>query len=277
LSRAMDDMSDTVSALTAKVEEQTAEIKDKEAQIAAINQELKETKDLRDKEHAEYLEAKSDDEEAAEIVDNAKGVLETFYKENELMLAQFKQPFTSTAGEAPPPPPKTWEGSYGGKTDESTGVIFILMMIHEDILKDVTKGKQEEADSLALYTKSKTNLETNRDELNTAIDALTTSRGTANQDIESNKNDRGLKNQELKTVLKRIEDANPNCDFITINYAVRRENRHIEIDGLEKAKQILAGGKFDGLPDPDREMVPNDAAALVQNRRDRRKFLGRES
>ena len=29
-----------------------------------------------------------------------------------------------------------------------------------------------------------------------------------------------------------------------VNYPLRRKNRHIEKDGLEKAKAILEGGKF---------------------------------
>merc|ERR1712151_564528 len=155
------------------------------------------------------------------------------------------QPFTSVAGEAPPPPPKTWEAPYGGKTEESTGILAILEMIHDDINADIAKATTEEGEAVALYTRTKTNLETERG--------------------------------ELKTIMDRIAGAAPNCDFVTINFHVRSQNRKIEIDGLEKAKAILSGASFDGLPDPNREIKPGDAA-LVQHASDsRRKFLRRQS
>merc|ERR1719198_1851049 len=67
------------------------------------------------------------------------------------------------------------------------------------------------------------------------------------------------KKGELDTVLDKIHDVNPNCEYFEVNYVMRRENRHIEIDGLQKAKAILEGGVFDEAPDPNREIKPGDA------------------
>ena len=36
------------------------------------------------------------------------------------------------AGEAPPPPPATFEGDYGGKTGESQGIVAIMEMVAAD-------------------------------------------------------------------------------------------------------------------------------------------------
>jgi len=263
-SRTMDELSDVISALKAKIEELSAEIKEKETRVDEINVELKEIKEQRGKENAEFLVAKKDDEDAAVLVDNSKNVLQSFYSDNGLMLVQGsgKQPFESESGKAPPPPPKTWEAPYGGKTEESTGIIAILEMIHSDILKDVSKAVKEEAAALALYTTTKTDLENERTGLTTSIGELTTARSTAEGDVETNVQSRSTKHGELQVVLKKIADASPGCDFININFGLRSQNRQIETDGLQKAKAILSGGAFDA-PDPNREIKPGDAS-LVQ-------------
>jgi len=281
-SREMDDLSDTITTLKAKVAELQAEIQDKNAQVDAINKELKDAQTQRDEEHAAYTVAKENDVAAIALVTNAKSVLETFYKENNLMLLQNRNlrgkraesPFKSEAGQAPPPPPQTWEQpGYGGKIEESTGIIAILEMIHDDITQDISKADQEEGEALALYTKTKTNLETDRTGLTTAIDELTIASSAASADSNGAAADRGTKNGELSAIMARIRNAAPGCDFVTVNFHVRSNNRKIEIDGLEKAKAILSGAVFHSLPDPNREIKPGDALLL----QGRRKFLRRQS
>lgn len=281
-SRTMDELTDSITTLTSKVAELTSEIQDKEAQVAAINQELNQTAVERQDEHAEYLVAKKDDQDAASLVSNAKQVLSNFYKDNKLMLAQQKHaglvqkgPFQSEAGKAPPPPPQTWKNpTYGGKTAETTGILAILDMIESDINADISKADKDEAASLALYTKTKTNLETERSGLTTSLGQLNTAKSAAEVDKTQATTDRSNSKNLLGVVMKKIKDASPGCDFVTINFHVRSQNRKVEMDGLNNAKAILSGGVFDGLPDPGREIKPGDA--LVQYNVDpRSKFLHR--
>jgi hypothetical protein len=271
-SRGMDDLSDSISADKAKILELAAEIADKSEQVAAIVKELKEIKRIRDDEEKEYLVNKKDDEDAAQLVVNAKDVISKFYTDNGLMLAQQqkeqrgKQPFISQAGEAPPPPPPTWEAPYGGRTDEQTGIVAILGMIREDILMDIQKATKEEGAAVALYTKSKSALETEEGELTQAIGALQMAKGDKEQDVIDNTGDRLTQKGSLAVVMDRIKAAEPGCDFFAINYPLRVKNRQIEVDGLLKAKTILSGGSFSAEEDPNRELKPGDAAALVQGR-----------
>merc|ERR1719203_1659614 len=44
---------------------------------------------------------------------------------------------------------------------------------------------------------------------------------------------------------KTTADLHAQCDFILQNFEERRANRETEIGGLEKAKSILAGAKFE--------------------------------
>jgi len=282
-SRDMDELTETITALTAKVAELTSEIQDKEAQVAAIDHQLAEIKEERDKEAAEYAAAKKDDEDAAVLVANARDVLHDFYTSNGLMLVQEKkgssQPqgsdFVSQAGEAPPPPPKTWKDPrYGGKTEESTGILAILDMIESDIQKDIQKADKEESASQTLYLKTKTNLENRKNDLTGSIGSLTSDKSAAIGEIQTAIQDRNVKKGELAVIMKKIQDAVHSCDFVTINFKSRSQNRKIEIDGLEEAKAVLSGGVFDGLPDPDREMKPGDALVQYPSKH---KFLHRLS
>merc|ERR1719353_2876247 len=126
-----------------------------EAEIEDLETSKKEAGEQRSKENAEYTSAKADDAAAVGLIENAMGVLENFYAENGLNLAQVRrvqQPFVE-AGEAPTPPPSTWDGEYGGAKGESTGIIAIMTLIKEDIEKDIAKATKIEEESVAAYEK----------------------------------------------------------------------------------------------------------------------------
>merc|ERR1719197_2293759 len=115
----------------------------------------REAGEQRTKENSEYMAAKADDAAAVSLIENAMGVLETFYSENGLMLAQVrrvKQPFVE-AGEAPTPPPSTWDSEYGGAKGESTGIISIMTLIKQNIEKDIAKSDKQEEDAVEAYDK----------------------------------------------------------------------------------------------------------------------------
>jgi len=230
--------------------ENTKEIKD-------LNEELTQAgKDRKDANQA-WQNTNKDDKAAAALVVSAKDVLAKFYKDNDLMFVQKKMD-PVVAGEAPPPPPSTWEGGYGGKTEEATGIVAILEMIHEDIEKDRAKAKSEEDEDQKAFDEFKKNTEEQVKALKKANSQLEGEKGGAEDDVGSNKKDRLASKGELDAVLKKISDATPGCDYLTINYEVRLKNRQIEIDGLVKAKAILEGGEFPSFLE-DRQTKSGDA------------------
>merc|ERR1719359_2327704 len=113
-----------------------------EQEIAQINKDIASMEDQKEQTTKEL---------AAATVNQAKDVLASFYKDNGLVFVQ-KAPAVE-AGEAPPPPPSTWDDSYGGKTGESQGIVAILSMIHEDIVKDQKKAKAEEDEAQTNFEK----------------------------------------------------------------------------------------------------------------------------
>jgi len=246
--RTMDERSDTIDELTNDIAEIVKTIAENEAEIKSIQEELSNAAKMRRDENAEWTAANRDDGAAANLVNSAKDVLAGFYETNNLNLLQQKKKMEPVvAGEAPPPPPSTWEAPYCGKTGESQGIVAILEMIHEDIIKDQTKAKADEDKAQATFDSFSTNSRTQISALEDANTSLTDTKGTKEDDISTAKEQRGAKHDELNAVIEKINDATPSCVYTTINYPVRLKNRQVEIDGLEKAKAILQGGEFPSM------------------------------
>merc|ERR1719272_1941554 len=149
-SRAVDEMTDAMTKLDQEIDAATKEIASKQEERKNTNTELEEANKLRGKEQGEFRTSQQEDQEAAKTVDNAKNVLANFYKDNGLV---FLQAPAVEAGEAPPPPPATFKGDYGGKTGESQGIVAILEMVYDDIKKDQKKAKADEEESQAAFDK----------------------------------------------------------------------------------------------------------------------------
>jgi len=246
--RTMDERSDTIDELNNDIAEIVKTIAENDAEIKSIQEELEKATTMRGDEHTAWEAADRDDGAAAELVMRAKDVLAGFYEENNLNLLQKNKKMEPVvAGEAPPPPPSTWEAPYGGKTGESNGIVAILEMIHEDIIKDKDKSKADEDKAEETFQSFKTNSETQIQALEDANSELTDTKGSKEEDISSAKEQRGSQHDELNAVIQKINDAAPSCIYQTINYPVRLKNRQVEIDGLEKAKAILQGGEFPSL------------------------------
>jgi chromosome segregation ATPase len=252
-SRGMDELTESNNKLSAQIEEIKAEIVEKNAAIAATEKSVADATTNRERENTDYKASERDDKLAKDTVKSAKDVLTSFYKDNGLMFLQ--QP----AGEAPPPPPATFDAPYGGQTDTATSILAILDMIIDDVQKDMEKAKAEEEKAAADFEIFKTESEASIQSLTEEVTALEGVQGEKESKVTQNVESRATMHEELNAVMKLIADAKPGCDFFTINYPSRVKNRHIEIDGLGKAKTILSGGSFNAAPDPNREMNVGDA------------------
>lgn len=258
-SRAIDDHTDAMTKLNAEIKQLEKDIVAMEEKKTNVKEELATATDLRKKENTEWKASDSDDEQAAITVNNAKDVLEGFYKDNNLAFVQKASAPVVEAGAAPPPPPATFEGDYGGKTGESQGISAILGMVFEDIKKDQAKAKAEEDDAQAAFDKFEKASNEEVGNIGAAISKAKGLIGDKEQAEGTNTDERGIKKGELNAVLKKMEEINPNCEYFTVNYKMRADNRDVEVDGLVKAKAILQGGTFSKAPDPNRAMKPGDA------------------
>jgi exonuclease VII small subunit len=260
-SRTIDEQTDKITHLTEVIAECEKTIEELIAESKKTKEELDKATRMRKDENTAWKQTDKDDKAAAETVASAKQVLEGFYKDNGLVFAQkAKQPVEGmAAGEAPPPPPPTWEGDYGGKTGESQGIVAIMEMVHEDIKKDRADAKADEDASENEYQDFKKDSEDKMKSLKEQKESTEKAKGKAETDKTNTEKERATKKGELDSLLDKIKDINPNCEYFEVNYPMRTKNRQIEIDGLNKAKAILQGGVFDEGPDPNREIKPGDA------------------
>jgi len=262
LSRAIDDDTDTMTRLTSEIETLDEQIKENQDAIEVLKTQMAEALQQRLDENKAYEADKADDKMAAETVQDAYNVLETFYKEEGLMLVQgrSKAPVVVEAGKAPPPPPTTWDSPYAGKTAESTGILAILSMIKEDIERDAAKADAAENDALAAYNKLVKELEDEETERNQNIVMMVTDKaGKIGEHLDTEAS-RATAKSGLDGALASIASLEPSCNYFTVNFQVRVKNRQIEKDGLEKAKAILQGAEFGNptttTPAKKRKWVP---------------------
>merc|ERR1719272_1610683 len=97
------------------------------------------------------------------------------------MLAQYPKEIegSGTGGDAPTPPPSTWEtAEYGGATGESNGIIQMMEIVKDDINKDIAKAAAEELAALEAFNALSL-------DITNAIGALRTTR----TNLESTKGD----------------------------------------------------------------------------------------
>mmetsp|Transcript_41871 Transcript_41871/g.98130 ORF Transcript_41871/g.98130 Transcript_41871/m.98130 type:complete len:708 (-) Transcript_41871:64-2187(-) len=242
-SRVIDEHTDAIARLKSEIAQLEKDIAQAEEEIATIKEQMTEAARIRADENAEWKKSDADDKDAAEVVQQAIDVLTSFYQENGLALLHLKsaQIPEVKAGEAPPPPPPTWEAPYGGAMGEQDGVVSILEMIHEDILKDQTKAKNEEDAAEASYQAFVQDSTFAIQTLEASISTMEGQKSNKEKRISDRLGMRLTKKGELDGVLATMSELKPGCDFVTINYPVRLENRQIELDGLFKAKTILLG------------------------------------
>mmetsp|Transcript_87652 Transcript_87652/g.151855 ORF Transcript_87652/g.151855 Transcript_87652/m.151855 type:complete len:738 (+) Transcript_87652:62-2275(+) len=264
-SRSIDETTDAITQLQEDIKNLEKEVDDTNKTKIKTEQALKEATDMRTAEHKQFLLTDADDLEALQTVQSAHDVLETFYKDNNLMLMQR----SAIAGEQPTPPPETWDGAYMGATSESTGILAVMQMIIEDIEKDKAKAKSTEDTAEQEYQTFKSDSDEAIGTYNTRISSLQGTIAGKASDIEQKKGERAGEKATLDVTIKKIKDnAKPpgvgtvGCDYYTTAYAVRVKNRQVEIDGLTKGKAMLQGGEFTA-PDPNREIKPGDALLQV--------------
>jgi len=245
--QAMDDQ-------TALINRKKATIADCQAEIKAIDEKTKETNLQRDeatvarrKEKLEYEAAKAMDEAAATLIASAKDVLQKFYTDNGLALAQVHkqarhtQPVV-TAGEAPPPPPTTFSEPYGGAKGESNGIQSLLEMVHADVEKDIKTATKAEKDAIADYDNFMSSSKTLLENMASDKSALEGEIGEAETAISDARTLRGEKKALLDDTMSFLRSIAPSCDYMAVNFELRKSNREAEIDGLMGAKTALLGG-----------------------------------
>jgi hypothetical protein len=247
LNYAIADNTEEIERNEAIVEKMKGVITLKHEAISAIEEEVKNAKELRKEQNGEYTTSKADDETAVKLLDKAIAALAKFYTDNNLSNKSFLQKSSKHRGpgELPAPPPQTWDdANYGGAKGENEGATAIMELIKQDVQKDIRVAEEEETKAQEAHDKFLSESSEQVDDLNAQIDQATVQKTDAEDTIKSETADRTASQEVLKETEALVAAEKPACDFITGNFTTRKDNRAAEVDGLEKAKAVLSGAKF---------------------------------
>jgi len=228
--------------------------------IEAVTRDISDMEAQRKEETEAFEQAKSDDEAAIALLNEAKAALQKFYEENDIdasgdkeaALVQRKGPeFERDEDNAP----DAEFSEAGSKKGPAKGIVSLLTMIAEDLENEVKNAESAEKkaqtayeEQLALAKKMKEDLIEKETNTRQEIDG--------HREDESNEETSRSDNVDSKdSELKIKADIQPDCDFITKNFDVRAERRATEVEALRQAKDMLRGA--------DVALAKEDAMALI--------------
>lgn len=233
----------------AKISKLEQVVKAREAEkthtISAIQDVVKEITDMesqRTTENAEFLQAKSDDEKAIDLLEQAKTALAEYHaKHGSLEPAKMFLQEDPAAEEPAATAPEAKFSKKDHREVESKGIVSLLNMIIEDLHREIENGvKAEEAAQLD-FEKRLAAAKTVKSDLNTKKANLDEVIASKNQALDSTHTLKEDNSRSLSTDKEEETVIKPDCDFMIKNIAERRNKRDTEVAGLREAKSLLAG------------------------------------
>jgi len=248
----VDDSTEDIDRAKSKVEEITTQIKEREESVAQLEKDLQAAKDQRAEEKTKFEGDKVDDQNAKGLLKMATEVLGKWKSGGEFVQMHSQPTFLQiskhnqkqqTPGDAPPPPPSTWdEGEeYKGAGGESQGIMSILDILADDIQKDIDSAVKAEEEAEESFGKIKTDLEDTIKDGEDAIEAYEKEKADREDEAVEAAKERATEKEGLDATMTEIKSLKPGCNYILLNVEVRTKKRQVEIDGLKKAKSILQG------------------------------------
>jgi len=239
LGKAIADHKESIASLT----EELAALADG---IKALDKQVSEATEERKEEHEDNTETLASNNAAKELIGMAKNRMNKFYSPK-----LYKAPpapaadvaFVSRSGVAPPPPPETF-GAYAKKGDESTGVIAMMDMMVADLDKEITEIETEEKENQKEYEQFMSDSAGKRASDAKSIEDKEANKADLEATLVTTSEEKGAKTKEAMATAQYLSEVHGDCDWLLSNFAMRKDARAGEIDGLKKAKAVLSGADF---------------------------------
>jgi hypothetical protein len=216
------DLSTSVDLLAQRLRDMQTQISENNKQLQQIADEMANAKRVREAEAAEHEQAKKDDAQAMDLIQNAKTIISNVFKG----VGSFVQ----TDSEALQP---VVNSAAGNK------ILAMMDQLTSDLKKDVDSASTAEKNAVALFQKAQQGLQDQVKNLNNQNDALKSTAGDKTLEKGDKETEADTKKKELKVIEKRMKDVEPECNFFVEKYATRSQDRELEKQGLLKAKSIL--------------------------------------
>merc|ERR1719482_1409947 len=221
-----------IASLTAKIDESAAasaklkeEVKELQAELAALAKEQAEMDKIRAEQNAAYKDAKADLELGLSGVGQALDVLREYYGGAALLQA----------GQPPVPEKHVPAGGAGG------GIIDILEVVESDFAANLAKEETQEADAAAEYEKITQENKVTKALKEQDVKYKTQEFKGLDKLIAELTADKDGLSTELAAVLEYYEKIKDRCIAKAETYEERKRRREAEIAGLKEALSILSG------------------------------------
>mmetsp|Transcript_24982 Transcript_24982/g.54905 ORF Transcript_24982/g.54905 Transcript_24982/m.54905 type:complete len:703 (+) Transcript_24982:62-2170(+) len=277
LKHTLSNLAQTMSNSNDAISNLNAEIKSLEDGIASLDKATADATEQRKEEHDAFIESSTEDRAALQIMEFAKNRLNKFYNPNEYKappkreLTEEERMYSAYGGDigttpapggiantgamalvavgahhkeidAPAPPPST--GSFGKKKGESSGVIGMMDMMINDLKKQMQEATFDEESSQQDYEKLMADAAKKRAADSASISEKEGALAETQEELHEAKDTSSAKMNQLEETQEYLVDMHKTCDFLLENYQKRKDARATEIDGLNKAKEILSGADF---------------------------------
>lgn len=252
-----------IEGLTASIEElaavasQKAEVmKKSEDEIAAANQAMAEATEQRKQDSADFVVAVDLNKQAVALIQKAKNKLNGFYnphlvpkeKVQELSAEEELEAGARTVlvQKLPKGQPETWAaGDRKNKGQKGASVLALMDMLANDLNKDTQAMEHDEKTAQKDYEKLSSDLAKSVVESTSSFNDAKQSKAQAQDQKQTAESTLSMKDDEHQDVKQTIADLHAQCDFILSAFEERKAARENEVAGLDKAKAILSGAKFD--------------------------------
>jgi septal ring factor EnvC (AmiA/AmiB activator) len=235
---------DKLTRLADKEDELKATISSLEDDLAKTKSDMEELLEMRNEEVEAFRKALKDDADAVALMDKAIVAISSYYKKNKIPLefVQKKEPEYSVD---PDKAPETTFSGSGARKSESGGIVAIMEMIKEDTINEMETSKKDDAKAQKNYEKERGALrETYSADEAAKIEAEKELADTE-QAIADTEEAKGAAAADLAEEQKLAASIQKDCAWVETHFDSRRDKRKAEIEGLQEAKNFLAGAGID--------------------------------
>lgn len=251
-----------IKGLNAEIEDAAAIIEAKSTaiekaanEIAAAKEAMAEATKQRQAENADFVTAVELNKEAVELIMKAKDKMNAFYNPDlvrketnavEETSEEAAERVSSSLAQLPDGAPEMWEaGPRKTKGQKSGGVLALMDTIANDLNKDTAAMEHTEQTAQSDYEKLSQDLASQVAESSKAKNEATATKAETESQKQTLESTLEMKSEEEADIHQTIADLHAKCDFILKAFEERKAARENEIAGLQKAKAVLSGAKFD--------------------------------
>jgi len=240
LDQAISDLETSIASAEEGIASTKTELEQLDDGVKALDKSVAEATEQRKAENTDHTQLMGDDGSAKQLLELAINRLNKFYHAGAYKAAPaaLVQGAGANTG-APPPPPEA--PSFKKSTEESDGVIKMMVQIVKDLDKEMQTAELDEKNAQKEYEQMMGDSAKKRTQDAKLITQKEGMKAELESEVQDSKAEKLSTTQSLMGTAKYVGGLHKECDFLLKNMEVRKQARTAEIDALVNAKGVLRG------------------------------------